>query len=84
MKLEGPVFVLKWGSLLSDYRGGSSVLVEDEVENLYVTVEGSQWSPDASTRVCRSICFYSWSALEQATGFKILVRARETRAPDSL
>ena len=41
VKLEGPVFVLKWGSLLSDYRGGSSVLVEDEVENLYVTVEGS-------------------------------------------
>ena len=39
VKLEGPVCLLRWSSLLSDYMGGSSLLVEDEVENLYLVSE---------------------------------------------
>ena len=30
---------MKWSSLLSNYMGGSSLHVEDEVENLYVIFE---------------------------------------------
>ena len=32
VKFEKPVCFLKWSSLLSRYTGGSSLLVEDEVE----------------------------------------------------
>ena len=31
--------ILRWGCLLSHYIGGSSLLVEDEVENLWVVLE---------------------------------------------
>ena len=34
------MFFLRWGCLLSTYMGGSSLLVEDEVEHLYVVFEG--------------------------------------------
>ena len=33
------MFYLRWGPLLSNYMGGSSLLVEDEVENLYIVFE---------------------------------------------
>ena len=33
--------VLRWGPLVSNYMGGSSFLVEDEVENLYIDFEDS-------------------------------------------
>ena len=39
MKLQGPVCLLRRSSLLSDYTGGSSLLVEDEVEHLYIVFE---------------------------------------------
>ena len=39
MKLERPVCFLRWSSLLSNYMGGSSLHVEDEVENLHVVLK---------------------------------------------
>ena len=39
MRLEGLVAILRWGPRFSHYIGGSSLLVEDEVENICVAFE---------------------------------------------
>ena len=53
MKLEGSVGFLSWSFLLSNYMGGSSLLVEDEVENLYIVFE--DWGSSVHVRWERAL-----------------------------